>query len=46
MTRSPDDDEDITYEYDRELGRQEQAEINRRVKWAREQKAAKQRNQT
>lgn len=38
MTRTPDEDEDIEYEMNRELGTQEQREINRRVQWAREQR--------
>lgn len=40
MTRTPDDDEDIEYEMNRELGNLEQREINRRVRWAQEQRKA------
>jgi hypothetical protein len=34
------DDEDFEYEMNRELGRDEQREIDRRVRWAREQREA------
>lgn len=39
VTRITPDDESVEYEMNSELGRQEQREINRRVQWAREQRA-------
>jgi hypothetical protein len=40
------DDESIEFEMNRELGGQEQREINRRVKWAREQREAAERRES
>lgn len=37
---NPDEREDVEYEMNHELGNQEQAEINRRVRWSQEQRAA------